>query len=110
MEKYRGKAEERLANAEGRGRHKVHADTMAQTALREGEFASREREDFFTAAYGDILVDYFMQWLNTEPHEVKTREFYYNCAMGLGDVKTRLAEKEMLAKNIPYLTGDNNVK
>ena len=107
MDKYKKKANEKLANDTGHGRHRTHPDVLAQEALRDGEFASREREDFFTGVYGEIMVDYFIQWLQTEPHETKTREFLYSAAMGLGDVKTRLIQKETLAKNIPALQGVN---
>ena len=108
MDKYKKKAEERLGNDLGHNRQKVHADVLAQTVLREGKFASREREDFFTAMYGDIMVDYFIEWLQTAPHEVKTREFIFSACMGLGDVKKRLIQKETLANNMPALTGERN--
>lgn len=107
MDKYKAKAQERLANDQGHGRHKVHSEKLAQTALAEGAFATKEREDFYTSANGDIMVDYFMEWLQTEPHETKTREFLWSCCMGLGDVKARLIQKEMLAKNMPHLIGGN---
>ena len=96
MDKYRKSAEKKLGG-------KVHPDIIAQQALEEAEFVSREREYFFDRAYGDLLCDYFIEWLKTEPHELKTREFIYNSALALGDVKQRLINKETLGKNIPHL-------
>ena len=60
---------------------------------------------FFESAYGDILVQYFIEWLKTEPHENKTREFIYNSALALGDVKAKMVQYEMYGRNIPYMEG-----
>ena len=68
MEKYRRAAEKKLGD-------KVHPDIIAQEALETAEFSSREREYFFDRAYGDLLADYFVEWLKTAPHEIKHREF-----------------------------------
>lgn len=95
MDKYRKPAEKKLKGQ--------HPDTIAKEALVKAEFASREREMFFEEVYGDLLVEYFINWLKTEPHENKTREFIYNCALGLGDVKARLVQIETFGKNIPHL-------
>lgn len=100
MDKYRKTAEKKLTN-------KVHPDQLAKEALVNAEFSSREREMFFDKVYGDLLVDYFINWLKTEPHENKTREFIYNSALALGDVKARLISFETLGKNIPIME-DNN--
>ena len=96
MNKYKEAAEKKLTN-------KVHPDTLARKALVDSEFASRERENFFNEAYGDILVDYFIKWLQTEPHETKSREFLYAAAMGLGDVKAKLIAIETYGRNIPHI-------
>jgi hypothetical protein len=103
MDKYRSAAEKKLGD-------KVHPDIIAQEALEKAEFSSREREYFFNNAYGDLLVDYFVEWLKTAPHETKHREFIYNSALALGDVKSRLIQAEQLGKNIPYMKDmeDNN--
>ena len=93
MDKYRKTAEKKLTD-------KIHPDVLAQQALQNARFASQEREYFFDYAYGEILVEYFIQWLKTEPHETKTREFIYNSALSLGDVKQKLMNYEMLGKNI----------
>lgn len=103
MDKYNSKAEEILANKKNHGHHKIHPEIIAQKNLSEGEFSGKILEEFFTGAYGEILVEYFKQWLQTQPHEVKTREFLYNCAMGLGDVKNKLIQKETLGNNISTL-------
>ena len=99
MDKYREPAEKKLKG--------THPDVIARNALQRAEFSKRDREYFFNEAYGDILVDYYIQWLNTESHELKKREFIYSCALGLGDVKSRLIQYETLGGNIPYLNEDN---
>ena len=96
MDKYRKAAEKKLTQ-------KVHPDTLAREALVNSEFASRERESFFNDAYGDVLTDLFIEWLKTEPHENKSREFLYSTAMALGSVKERLLQIETYGKNIPEI-------
>ena len=96
MDKYRKAAEKKLTQ-------KVHPDTLAREALVNSEFASRERENFFNDAYGDVLTDLFVEWLKTEPHENKSREFLYSTAMALGSVKERLLQIETYGKNIPSI-------
>ena len=96
MNKYRETAEKKLNG-------KQHPDILAREALQNAEFSSREREYFFNNLYGELLVDYFIQWLKTEPHEVKAREFIYNSALGLGDVKARMVQYETYGANVPYL-------
>ena len=49
------------------------------------------------------MVQYFTAWLGTDPHEVKTREFIYNSALALGDVKQKLINFETYGKNVPYI-------
>lgn len=95
MEKYRKAGEKNLK--------KVHPDLLAKESLIKAEFASRERNEFFDDAYGELLVTYFMLWLKTEPHESKAREFIYNSALALGDVRQKLVEYETLGKNIKYM-------
>ena len=102
MEKYRKAAEKKLTM-------KVHPDTLAKEALVKAEFSSRERETFFEDAYGELLVEYFINWLKTEPHENKTREFIYNSALALGDVKQKMINFETYGKNIPFME-DNHGK
>ena len=96
MDKYRKAAEKKLTN-------KVHPDTLAREALVNAEFSARERESFFNDAYGDILVDLFIEWLRTEPHETKSREFLFSTALALGSVKERLLAIETYGKNIPHI-------
>ena len=95
MEKYRKAAEKKLKGQ--------HPDIIAKEALVRAEFSSRERENFFEEAYGELLVEYFIKWLQTDPHEQKTREFIYNSALALGDVKQRLINYEVYGKNVPHL-------
>ena len=101
MDKYRKSAEKKLGD-------KVHPDIVARQALDNARFASREREYFFDHVYGDILVDYFIQWLSTDPHENKHREFIYSSALSLGDVKQRLINYETLGKNITHMEDSTN--
>ena len=100
MDKYRKTGEKNL-NAK-----KTHPDILAKEALVNASFAKIEREEFFDKAYGEILVDYFMAFLNTEPHENKTREFIYNSVLALGDVRKRLVSYETFGKNITYMSED----
>ena len=100
MDKYRKTAEKKLTT-------KVHPDLLAKEALVKASFSSREREEFFEGAYGELLVEYFINWLKTDPHETKTREFIYNSALALGDVKAKLIQYETYGKNIPHITEDN---
>ena len=95
MDKYRKTAEKKLKG--------IHPDIIAKEALVKAEFSSREREMFFEEAYGELLVEYFINWLQTEPHENKTREFIYNSALSLGDVKQKLINYETYGKNVPVM-------
>ena len=96
MDKYKKAAEKKLTD-------KVHPDMMAKEALVNAEFSSREREMFFDKVYGELLTEYFINWLKTDPHETKTREFIYNSALALGDVKSRMIQWETLGRNIPLM-------
>ena len=96
MDKYRKAAEKKLTQ-------KVHPDIQASQALVNSEFAARERETFFNDAYGDVLTDLFIEWLKTEPHENKSREFLYSTAMALGSVKERLIQIETYGRNVPHI-------
>ena len=100
MDKFKQTVEKRLKGQ--------HPDILAKEALIKGEFASRERETFFNEAYGELLVAYFFNWLKTDPHEVKTREFIYNSALALGDVKAKLIGYETYGKNVPHLEDNDN--
>ena len=100
MDKYRKTAEKKLKGQ--------HPDVIAKEALVRAEFSSRQREEFFEEAYGELLVEYFINWLKTEPHENKTREFIYNSALALGDVKSRLIQYETYGRNIPHLEDNEN--
>ena len=95
MEKYRSSAEKKLKGQ--------HPDLAAKEALMRAEFSSRQREEFFDNVYGELLVEYFINWLKTDPHEVKTREFIYNSALALGDVKSRMVNYETYGRNVPHM-------
>ena len=96
MDKYKKAAMKKLTN-------KVHPDLLAKEALIRAEFSSREREVFFDNVYGELLVEYFINWLKTDPHEQKTREFIYNSALSLGDVKQRMIQYETYGANVPHM-------
>ncbi|MDC3283343.1 hypothetical protein OAV41_02085 [Planctomycetota bacterium] len=110
MEKYRESAEKRLGNKKSYGKHKIHPEELARRAHTKGHFAAKERDEFFDEAYGEVLVDYFVEWLQTDPHETKSREFLYAAAMALGSVKEKMMSFEMYGKNIPHLMEDNDEK
>jgi len=101
MEKYRESAEKKLKGQ--------HPDLIAKEALVKAEFATREREQFFDNVYGELLTDYFLQFLNTEPHENKKREFIYSCVLSLGDVKSRMIGYETYGRNVQHMGEDTNV-
>ena len=109
MEKYRQTAEKKLGNTRSHGHHKVHPDELARQAHTKGTFATQEREQFFDEVYGEVLVDFFLEWLKTESHETKSREFLYSSAMALGSVKAKMISYEMYGKNVPHIQEDNDV-
>ena len=108
MEKYRGTAEKKLSNNKSYGNHKIHPEELARRAHVKGHFAAKERSEFFDEVYGEVLVDLFIEWLKTEPHETKSREFLYSSAMALGSVKEKMISFEMYGKNIPHLQEDTD--
>lgn len=75
----------------------------AQDAIVRGSFSDQMKEQFFDAAFGEVLADIFMAWLKTESHCVKEREFLYATAMALGSVKGKLVDFSNLGKNTTYL-------
>ena len=110
MDKYRETAEKRLGNKKSYGSHKIHPEELARLAHVKGHFASKERTEFYDEVYGEVLIDLFVEWLKTDPHETKSREFLYSSAMALGSVKEKMINFETYGKNIPYLQEDNNDK
>ena len=96
MEKFRKAAEKKLTT-------KMHPEAIAREALINSEFSKSTRNDFFDTAYGEIMVQYFLAWLNTQPHETKSREFLYSAAMALGDVKSKLISMETYGQNVPTM-------
>ncbi len=108
MDKYRKTAEKKLGNERSYGNYKIHPEELARQAHVKGHFAARERDEFFDEVYGEVLIDFFLEWLKTEPHETKSREFLYSSAMALGSVKEKMMNFEMYGKNIPHLQEDNS--
>ena len=95
MDKYKAPAEKRLKG--------IHPDLKAKEALVRAEFSSRMKEDFFNEAFGELMTDYYLKFMSTEPHEHKSREFIYSCVLALGDVKQRLANYETYGANVPIM-------
>jgi len=81
----------------------AQAAQSAQEAIVRGSFADQMKEQFFDAAFGEVLSDIFMAWLKTEAHCVKEREFLYATAMALGSVKGKLIDFSNLGRNTQYL-------
>jgi len=105
---YKKTAEKRLSNT-SKGRDKITAEGLSREAHLRGLFAARERTEFFDEAFGDVLVDLFMTWLSSDPHEIKTREYLYSTAMALGSVKEKLISIETRGRNEEYFnTEDKN--
>ncbi len=75
----------------------------SQAILLRGQEAGRARREVFNEAYGDILTDIFDAWIHSEPQNVKEREYLYQCAMLLGQLKGKLLTYETLAGNIQHL-------
>lgn len=107
-QKYRDVAEKRLGNNKSYGKHKIHPEELARRAHVKGHFAAKERDEFFDEVYGEVLVDLFSEWLKTESHETKSREFLYSTAMALGSVKEKMIHFETYGKNIPHINEDND--
>lgn len=78
---------------------KINPFRDAHLNLAKAAFATENRNEFFDEAVSDILAGFFKQWLLSEPHETKTREYLYHCAMALGSIKEQLARYETLGKN-----------
>ena len=85
------------------GEYIVEPFRDAQIALVKSQFATREREQFFGDAFGEILSDLFVQWLKTEAHCTKEREYLYHVAMALGSVKEKLVGIETYGANIKFI-------
>jgi len=81
------------------GEYKANPFQDSQHSLSRATFSKKERDEFFTEAYSDILVELFTQWIRTEPHCTKEREYLYHVAMGLGSVKERLIQIETYGFN-----------
>jgi len=111
MDKYvkgfKKKIEPRVTSS---GDYIVEPFREAQTALSKGQFAKKEREEFFTDAYTNILVDLFSRWVQTEPHEQKLREYLYHSALALGSVKEQLIACEMYGDNVKFMKAQEGPK
>ena len=104
MQKYKQGIDKKVKpQLQGDGTYRPNPFAGAQTALAKATFSKKERDEFFTEAYGDILSDLFIQWLKTEPHCTKEREYFYHVAMALGSVQERLIQVEMYGANQAHI-------
>ena len=105
MDKYRNGFEKKIKPRmdHSDGHMKVEPFRDAQLALGRAQFVQHEREQFFGEAYSEILADLFVEWLKTEPHCSKEREFLYHTAMALGSVKEKLVGIEMYGNNVKFM-------
>ena len=112
MEKYKKRFEDKVKPKVDHedGELKVNPFKDAQFALAKAAFVKQDREQFFSDAYADILTDLFVQWLKTEPHCTKEREYLYHVAMALGSVKERLVQIEQFGKNAAYINSKEEKK
>lgn len=101
MDKYKNGAKKRFKPTmdQRTGEYKRNPFEEAQGSLSRAIFSKKEREDFFTEAYSEIMLELFMQWIQTEPHCTKEREYLYHVVMGLGSVKERLVRIETFGFN-----------
>ncbi len=103
MEKYKkGIHEKAKPTIMPDGRKVIEPFKDAQRALARAAFAEKIKEEFFQDAYEDILLSLFEQWLKTEPHAQKEREYLYHCALALGSVKAQLIQFETYGANAQY--------
>ena len=71
-----------------------------------GEFASKERGVFFDEAYGEILFDMFVQWVQSPVDDVSGREHLYRQALAIGSVKEKMINYETFGRNAMFLDTD----
>jgi hypothetical protein len=100
-EAFRSKVKPRQNHEDGS--YKVEPFRDAQVALAKAHFVQRDREVFFSEAYGEILSDLFVAWLKSEPHATKEREYLYSTAMALGSVKEKLVRIETYGNNAKFI-------
>jgi len=100
-ESFRSKVKPRQNHEDGS--YKVEPFRDAQAALAKAHFVQRDREVFFSEAYGEILSDLFVAWLKSEPHATKEREYLYSTAMALGSVKEKLVRIETYGNNAKFI-------
>jgi len=104
MEKYtKGLKEKLKPRVNVDGQHVVEPFRDAHLALQRAAFASQQKEEFFNEAFQDIMISLFTQWVKTEPHAVKEREYLYHSILALGSVKEMLIAYEMLGQNTKYM-------
>ena len=101
--RYKKQAEARMHTKSQTGKSHTDPTLQYRKALLNAHFATEAQTDFMDDAYGDILVDLFKKWVETNPHEEKTREYLYSVAQGLGFVREKMAAYELAGKNAEFL-------
>tara|TARA_B110000908_G_scaffold133928_1_gene158157 strand:+ start:302 stop:661 length:360 start_codon:yes stop_codon:yes gene_type:complete len=104
MKKYKDGIDKKVkSQLQSDGTYRTSPFGDAKNALSRATFSKKERDEFFTEAYGEILSDLFLKWLSTEAHCTKEREYLYHVAMGLGSVKERLISIETYGFNAAFI-------
>lgn len=85
---------------EGQADRRPH---LQQIFVHRGEEAGRKKDEFFDEAYAEILLDLFLRWTQTLPHEHEFRESLYQNVLALGAVRNKLTEYQVYARNAPFL-------
>ena len=101
--RYKKQAEARMHTKPQTGQSHTDPTLQYRKALLNAHFASEARTEFMDDAYGDILVDLFIKWIETNPHEERTREYLYSVAQGLGFVREKMVAYELSGKNAEFL-------
>lgn len=65
-----------------------------------------ELKDTMTLITEDVLNSLFIEWLSTDSHEEKKREFIYSKVLALGANQQAIESAIMLAKNYKQSEGD----
>tara|TARA_R110000851_G_scaffold6659_2_gene26649 strand:- start:291 stop:641 length:351 start_codon:yes stop_codon:yes gene_type:complete len=85
------------------GKPKRDEQGMQNVFAYKGEMASKERDLFFDEAYGEIVFDLFIAWVQSPTTDVKEREHLYRQVLAIGSIKEKLVNYETYGRNIPFL-------
>ena len=68
-----------------------------------GTMATEERERFFNEAYGEILFDLFLTWVQSPATDTELREHIYRQSLAVGSVREKLISYETFGRNVAFL-------